>query len=183
MRLQVCSQMWFDPILQRFARTFPNVELRYRTRLESFEATANRVSPDIVDLASGKRELIEADYLCDGANSMVRRTLGIRLDGQTLGHPVNLYFRAGGLLEICGRKPATFFVAADHGSVWSNARIVDPANAMWRLMVRSVVRSQWNGSARASGRSAVWLQNVTRMGGSFLRVTPSISCHRPARWA
>jgi hypothetical protein len=22
MRLQVCSQMWFDPILQRFARTF-----------------------------------------------------------------------------------------------------------------------------------------------------------------
>jgi hypothetical protein len=49
--------MWFDPILQRFARTFPNVELRYRTRLESFEATANRVSPDIVDLASGSESL------------------------------------------------------------------------------------------------------------------------------
>ena len=34
MRLQVCSQMWFDPILQSFARTFPHVSLRYRTRLE-----------------------------------------------------------------------------------------------------------------------------------------------------
>src|SRR6266849_4402499 len=38
MRLQVCSQMWFDPILQRFARTFPHVDLRYCTRLESFDA-------------------------------------------------------------------------------------------------------------------------------------------------
>jgi 2-polyprenyl-6-methoxyphenol hydroxylase-like FAD-dependent oxidoreductase len=137
MRLQVCSQMWFDPILQRFARTFPNVELRHRTRLESFEAGANGVSAETLDLASGQRELIEADYLvgCDGANSMVRRALGIRLGGKTLGHPVNLYFRAPGLLEICGRKPTTFFVTADRGGVWSNVRIVDPANAMWRLMV------------------------------------------------
>src|SRR5262245_22379431 len=37
MRLQVCSQMWFDPILQGFARTFSRVGLRYRTRLEAFE--------------------------------------------------------------------------------------------------------------------------------------------------
>jgi 2-polyprenyl-6-methoxyphenol hydroxylase-like FAD-dependent oxidoreductase len=29
MRLHVCSQMWFDPILQRFARTLANVSLRY----------------------------------------------------------------------------------------------------------------------------------------------------------
>src|SRR5579871_5764835 len=35
-RLQVCSQMWFDPILQRFARSFAHVRLRYRTQLESF---------------------------------------------------------------------------------------------------------------------------------------------------
>src|SRR6266849_3223160 len=37
MRLQVCSQMWFDPILQAFARTFPHVNLRYRCQLECFE--------------------------------------------------------------------------------------------------------------------------------------------------
>ena len=36
-RLQACSQMWFDPILQRFAQSFPTVRLRYRTRLESFD--------------------------------------------------------------------------------------------------------------------------------------------------
>ena len=31
---QTCSQHWFDPILQRFARSFPEVTLRYRCRFE-----------------------------------------------------------------------------------------------------------------------------------------------------
>ena len=137
MRLQVCSQMWFDPILQRFARTFPGVSARYRTRLESFAASEHGVTAEIVELEGGRRERIEADYLvgCDGANSMVRRALGIGLDGKTLGHPVHLYFRAPKLLEICGREPTTFFITVDRQGVWSNVRIIDPANAMWRLMV------------------------------------------------
>ena len=137
MRLQACSQMWFDPILQRFARGFPQVGLLYGTRLESFAASDGGVSAEVVDLASGRRERIEADYLvgCDGADSMVRRSLGIALDGKTLGHPVHLYFRAPRLLEICGRQPTTFFVTVDRGGAWSNVRVIDPANAMWRLMV------------------------------------------------
>src|SRR5262245_8960488 len=136
-RLQVCSQMWFDPILQRFTRTFPYVRLCYRTRLESFAALENGVSAAVVDLESGQRRQIEAHYLvgCDGANSIVRRSLGIGLDGKTLGYPVHLYFRAPNLLKICGRKPTTFFVTVDRGGVWSNVRVIDPVNAMWRLMV------------------------------------------------
>jgi 2-polyprenyl-6-methoxyphenol hydroxylase-like FAD-dependent oxidoreductase len=137
MRLQVCSQMWFDPILLRFARTFPNVSVRHRTRLEAFAACEDGVSAEVVELASGRRERIEAEYLvaCDGANSPVRRSLGIELDGDTLGHPVHLYFRAPGLLEACGRQPTTFFITVDRGGVWSNVRVIDPLNAMWRLMV------------------------------------------------
>src|SRR5437868_6112251 len=69
MRLQVCSQIWFDPILQEFARTFAHVSLRYRTRLETFEQSDSGVRAEITDLDSGCRECIEADYLvgCDGA--------------------------------------------------------------------------------------------------------------------
>src|SRR5262249_7279305 len=110
MRLQACSQMWFDPILQRFASGFSYVSLRYRTRLESFEQSDTGVSAEVVDLASGRRERIQAKYLvgCDGADSMVRRSLDIALGGKTLGHPAHLYFRAPRLLETCGRQPTTF---------------------------------------------------------------------------
>ncbi len=137
MRLQVCSQMWFDPILQNFARTFPHVSLRYHARLESFESSDDGVRAEVVDLATGARETLTCDFLvgCDGANSGVRRALGIELEGRTLGHPVHLYFRAPGLLDACGRQPTVFFVTVDREGVWSNVRIIDPANAMWRLMV------------------------------------------------
>ena len=137
MRLQVCSQMWFDPILQGFARTFPHVRLRYRTRLESFEASASGVTAEVVDVDNGQRERIEADYLvgCDGANSLLRRSLGIDLDGKTLGHPVHLDLRAPNLLESCGRQPTTFFLTVDRHGAWSNVRTIDPVNALWRLMV------------------------------------------------
>src|SRR3954453_4646286 len=89
MRLQVCSQMWFDPILQSFARTFAHVSLRYRTRLESFGETASGICAEIVDLDNGRREHTEAQYLVGwhGANSLVRRSLGIVLNGETLGSP------------------------------------------------------------------------------------------------
>jgi 2-polyprenyl-6-methoxyphenol hydroxylase-like FAD-dependent oxidoreductase len=136
-RLQACSQMWFDPILQNFAGAFPHVRLRYRNRLESFEPRERGVAARIVDLATGARECIEAEYLvgCDGAASAVRRELGIALEGETLGHPLHLYFRAPGLLQDCGRQPGVFFLAIDGGGLWANIRLIDPANALWRLMV------------------------------------------------
>jgi 2-polyprenyl-6-methoxyphenol hydroxylase-like FAD-dependent oxidoreductase len=138
MRLQTCSQMWFDPILRDFALTHRGVEIGHRTRLESFEDTGSNVVAEIVDLDSGKRERIEADYLvgCDGATSAIRGQLGIELTGQgTLGYPVHLFFRAPDLLKRVGKAEGTFFLAIDRGGLWANIRVVDPVNAMWRLMV------------------------------------------------
>ncbi len=135
---QTCSQHWFDPILQRFARTFPHVSLRYGRRFEALEQTDGGVVATILDIASGARERIAAQYLvgCDGANSAVRRALGIALAGKgVLGHAVNMFFSAPQLLEICGKQPGTFFIPVDRGGVWGNIRIIDPRNALWRLMV------------------------------------------------
>src|SRR4051812_48718597 len=86
MRLQACSQMWFDPILRDFARSSPSVRLRYRTRLEAFEDTGSGVECEVLDLESGARERVVADYLvgCDGATSAIRNTLGIGLGGDVL---------------------------------------------------------------------------------------------------
>jgi 2-polyprenyl-6-methoxyphenol hydroxylase-like FAD-dependent oxidoreductase len=137
-RLQVCSQIWFDPILQARARSFPCVTPRYGCRLEAFAHAQHGVAAEVVHLADGRRETIEADYLvgCDGAGSTVRRALGIELTGDgTIGHPVNLFFRKAGLLELCGKRPATFFIGLDRGRIWGNLRVIDPVNGLWRIMV------------------------------------------------
>jgi len=137
-RLQACSQIWFDPLLLKLARSFPGVTIRHLHRLESFTWSADGVSAEITDLASGARLRLGADYLvgCDGAASLVRQTLGIRLTGKgTLGHPLNMFFRAPGLMAQSGRKPGTFFIPVDRGGVWANLRIIDPDRGIWRLMV------------------------------------------------
>jgi 2-polyprenyl-6-methoxyphenol hydroxylase-like FAD-dependent oxidoreductase len=137
-RMQACSQIWFDPILREFAGSFPSVTLRYRRRLEALEHTDGGVTATIADTEAGTRETVAADYLigCDGAGSLVRRGLGIELIGEgTIGHPINLFFRAPNLTERCGKQPATFFLGIDQTGLWGNLRIIDPANGLWRIMV------------------------------------------------
>ena len=53
----------------------------------------------------------------------------------TLGHPVHLFFRAPDFLKRVGKAEGTFFLAIDRGGLWANIRVVDPVNAMWRLMM------------------------------------------------
>src|SRR5262249_24888071 len=114
-----------------------SVRLRYRTRLEAFEDTGSGVIADLVDVATGARERVIADYLvgCDGATSAIPGALGIGLTGQgVLGHPLPLVFRPPVLLERGGKAPGAFFLAIDREGLWANIRVIDPANAMWRLM-------------------------------------------------
>src|SRR5262249_57825856 len=37
-----------------------------------------------------------------------------------------------------GQEPATTFIGVDHGGLWAILRAIDPANAMWRLMVLAI---------------------------------------------
>ena len=137
-RLQACSQIWFDPILAERARSFPTVQLHYLHRLDSFSQDADGVTADITEIGSGKRRRITADFMagCDGANSLIRRTLDIKLTGKgTIGYPINMFFRAPKLLARSGRLPGTFFILVDRSGVWGNLRIIDPSNDVWRLMV------------------------------------------------
>jgi 2-polyprenyl-6-methoxyphenol hydroxylase-like FAD-dependent oxidoreductase len=135
---QTCSQHWFDPILQRFTRSFPNVTLRYRCRLDTFVQSESGVIAQVTDLTTGEKEQIEARYLagCDGAGSVVRRGLGVALEGQgMLGCAVNMFFRTPNLLDVCGKRPGTFFIPVDRGGVWANIRVIEPRAGLWRLMV------------------------------------------------
>lgn len=137
-QLQICSQLWFDPILKEFASSFPSAHLLHRHQLESWEQSADGVMARVTQLEDGEAITVEADYLvaCDGATSAIRDGLGIGLEGtMSLGRPVHFYFRAPDLLKNLGCRPTTFFLAFDREGLWANVRIVDPVNAMWRLMV------------------------------------------------
>ena len=137
-RLQACSQIWFDPMLLKLARSFACVTVKHRHRLESFAHTADGVSAEITNVAAGTRHQVRAEYLvgCDGAASLVRRNLGIPLTGKgTIGYPLNLFFRAPDLLAQIPHAPGTFFIPVDSGGLWANLRVIDPDRGIWRLMV------------------------------------------------
>jgi 2-polyprenyl-6-methoxyphenol hydroxylase-like FAD-dependent oxidoreductase len=138
MNQQTCSQKWFDPILREFAASHSNVTLRHRCRVETFKAHKGGVTAELLHLDTGERETVKARFLaaCDGANSAIRRALGIKLIGsEVLSHPVHMFFRAPDLFRKLGLRPGTFYLTIDRDGLWANVRIIDPTQGLWRLMV------------------------------------------------
>src|SRR6476619_2045063 len=60
LRMQACSQIWCDPILQDFAQSFAGVRLRHRCRLDSFVQSATGIVAQITDLVRGQTAEIAA---------------------------------------------------------------------------------------------------------------------------
>jgi 2-polyprenyl-6-methoxyphenol hydroxylase-like FAD-dependent oxidoreductase len=89
-----CPQDMFDPILARFARSFPHVTLRYGAELTGLDQNEHDVRARI-STPDGE-ETIEADYLIgtDGAASTVRSALLIAMSGNpALTYTTNAIFR------------------------------------------------------------------------------------------
>ena len=89
----------FDPALRASAEAFGS-DLRYGSRLISFDQDEGGVNCLIEDVSRGVRQTIRAHYVaaCDGARSMVRKQIGVRLVG-AFGEGANfaVYFRCPGL--------------------------------------------------------------------------------------
>jgi 2-polyprenyl-6-methoxyphenol hydroxylase-like FAD-dependent oxidoreductase len=136
------SKPFFDPILHKHAANLPAAEIRYRTSLESFRQDGEKVTAEVVDFESGRRETIEAGYLvgCDGGKSTVRRHLGIQLQGVfAQGMNVAVLFRSP-LLSLIRHGPAVQYQII-------NARIQGAIAAvdgreLWRLNIRGVRQEQ-----------------------------------------
>ncbi|MFF1294662.1 MULTISPECIES: FAD-dependent monooxygenase [unclassified Streptomyces] len=97
------SKFSFLPLLERTARALPSVDIRFGTRLESFEQDSDGVFAVVRDLNSGVSETLSGPYLvaCDGGRSSVRRALGIKFEGMfAQGHNYAVHFRAPELLDL-----------------------------------------------------------------------------------
>ncbi len=78
---QLISQYTLEPLLKSVADAMPNVDVRYGYEFQGFEQDAGSVRARVKHGTT--IEQLRADYLvgCDGGSSLVRRQLGIKLQG------------------------------------------------------------------------------------------------------
>jgi 2-polyprenyl-6-methoxyphenol hydroxylase-like FAD-dependent oxidoreductase len=132
-----CPQNMFDPVLRAFAEAQPSVTLRHRTRLIGFTQDAAGARAEIEDLVTGAREQIEADYLagCDGANSLVRKTLGIAMTGNpALTYTTNVIFRCPHLLTLHDKGKAYRHIFIDENGTWATLVAINGRD-QWRFSI------------------------------------------------
>ncbi len=107
-----CAQDELEPILAAAARA-AGADLRFGTELTALTQDAAGVAATVVTRADGTQETIRAHYAiaADGAGSLVREQLGVALeDHGTMGHYVNIYFRADLRALVAGREFGICFV-------------------------------------------------------------------------
>lgn len=136
-RSRPCPQTWFDPILQRCARSFPGNELRYETELESFVQDREAVLATVHDRRSGQRYSIRASYLvgCDGSDSTTRELLGIQARGRKeIDLTINVYLNIPDFLSLHHTKQALRYVFVGPEGTWSFLTMIDGKD-LYRLQI------------------------------------------------
>lgn len=127
-RTMPCPQTWFDPILQRRARSFATNELRYETELLSFVQDDEAVLATVLDRPSGRRYAIRASYLvgCDGSDSKTRELLGIEVRGRKhIDVTMNIYLRIPDFESLHRTKQAFRYVFVGAEGTWSFLTLID----------------------------------------------------------
>jgi putative polyketide hydroxylase len=93
----VSSQIVLEEILKRHAERAPHVTLLFHHEKIDLEQADSSVRATILDRASGRRFVIEADYAiaCEGVRSSTREAFGRKLLGPPpFGHCINIYIEA-----------------------------------------------------------------------------------------
>jgi 2-polyprenyl-6-methoxyphenol hydroxylase-like FAD-dependent oxidoreductase len=114
----LCAQDDLEPVIRRFAEAARPGELRFNTELTSFNQGLHAKGPDAVtgiltDRATGAETPFKARYLiaCEGAQSRVRRALGVTMIGEEKVYDsVNILFQADLTQWVADRPAALYFV-------------------------------------------------------------------------
>ena len=124
-------QDMFDPILTRFARSFPQVSIRYNSELVAFNEAADGVRADVHDSVTGKTETIAADYMVgtDGGSSTVREALGIPMGGNpALTYTTNVLIRCPDFDKLHDKGKSYRFIFIGPEGVWLTIVAVNGAD-------------------------------------------------------
>jgi 2,4-dichlorophenol 6-monooxygenase len=131
------AQPAFEACLLREIDGLPDIELRRGHRWISAEQSDEGVVSTIE--ADGVRYALSCDYLigADGANSSVRRSLGIAMEGEAAVMPVTMIHFQADLRDLLKERPGVLhwimdpgmagcFIAYDMKSNWVYNRLVQP---------------------------------------------------------
>jgi len=111
-----CNQMYAEAFLYRHIQTLDSIAPRFGWHCVDFTADAQGVTAEIEAVASGQRQTLRGAFIigCDGGQSVVRRKLGIRYGGETLGPQP---YASGPTVSTYLRAPG-FFARIPHRRCW-----------------------------------------------------------------
>ncbi|MBT7760017.1 MAG: hypothetical protein HN732_21995, partial [Rhodospirillaceae bacterium] len=114
-----CSQIFLEQQLKRRADDLSAIDLRFGWRLTKVADAGEIVTATAEEMATGRTITIEADYLvgADGGNSIVRKSLGIELEGES-----------GVVRPFMGGEMFAAYFRARPSSTWLN---IDPSWQYW----------------------------------------------------
>ena len=110
----LCAQDDLEPVIRRFAEEAGGRQaLRFNTELTSFNQERGAVTGTLTDRTTGEETPFTARYLiaAEGAQSRVRRTLGVKMTGEEKVYDsVNILFHADLAPWVEHRPAALYFV-------------------------------------------------------------------------
>ncbi|WP_326691157.1 MULTISPECIES: FAD-dependent monooxygenase [unclassified Streptomyces] len=124
-RVMGCGQDRYEKVLVAKAREY-GADVRFNTRLLSFEADDEGVTAIAEEASTGKRLTIRADYLvgADGAGSRIRQALGVERVGRgTVFNALSIYFRAPELETLLKDRKFILCYASAGGSLMGLSRL------------------------------------------------------------
>jgi putative polyketide hydroxylase len=107
----LCPQDDFEPVLRAAAERMAPAELRFSTEVAAVAQDEAGATATLADLASGGETKVRAKYViaADGAQSRIRRALGVRMIGrERVYESVNIVFNAD-LRPWTAHRPAGLY--------------------------------------------------------------------------
>lgn len=153
------AQPRFEAIVERSVSTLPTVELRRGVEWIRCDQLADVVISTLRERSTGREYTVRSRYLigADGAGSVVRGNVGIRMDGpEALQHQMMIHFEAD-LRPLVGQRPAILyflfgpgrrgvFIAYDIARTWVLMYPYDPQRtppeAFSEAACRDIVRGE-----------------------------------------
>jgi putative polyketide hydroxylase len=134
----LCAQDDLEPVLRAFAERQGPAELRFKTELVACEQDGEGVTATLANRASGAETRMRAQYViaADGAQSTIRRQLGVRMIGrEKVYESVNILLSADLRPWTAHRPAALYFV--EHPEIKATFLTIDAANR-WGFLVNSL---------------------------------------------